>query len=264
MKASRVLSELFFCIALLAAAASPAAAQLTIFNVPSGDLVDKGKRYIEFDFVPQAPGPVSRSRTYLYNPRLVLGGPHDTELGVNFPAFHTSSGNPACNGAGTCGYFEPNVKWKYYKSDERGLAFITGVLLHIPMNGRTTVNGVAQNETWGLFYGNFTKKIKAGDYGPRFSAGPYVVADSSKADFTTVGAHRGGAVLGYEQPLSKTVSFVSDWFSGRNYYGYWTPGVSIALSPHVINAGYSFGNDSWARSNATKNRYVFLYYGITF
>ena len=29
-------------------------------------------------------------------------------------------------------------------------------------------------------------------------------------------------------------------------------------------AGYSIGNDSWQNSNATKNRYVFLYYGVTF
>jgi len=26
----------------------------------------------------------------------------------------------------------------------------------------------------------------------------------------------------------------------------------------------SIGNDSWERSNATRNRYVFLYYGVTF
>ncbi len=32
----------------------------------------------------------------------------------------------------------------------------------------------------------------------------------------------------------------------------------------LFNAGYSIGNDSWANSNATKNRYVFVYYGVTF
>jgi hypothetical protein len=32
----------------------------------------------------------------------------------------------------------------------------------------------------------------------------------------------------------------------------------------LFNAGYSIGNDSWRDSNATKNRYLFLYYGITF
>jgi len=58
---------------------------------------------------------------------------------------------------------------------------------------------------------------------------------------------------------------VSDWYSGKNYYGYWTPGVSITLLVNgLFNAGYSIGNDSWANSNATKNRYVFVYYGVTF
>ena len=30
------------------------------------------------------------------------------------------------------------------------------------------------------------------------------------------------------------------------------------------NIGYSWGNDSWENDNATKNRYVFVYYGIVF
>ena len=76
---------------------------------------------------------------------------------------------------------------------------------------------------------------------------------------------RGGVLLGYEQPLSGKVSFVADWFSGKNSIGYFTPGISITL-PHsgLFNIGYSIGNDSWEDSNATKNRYLFFYYGITF
>ena len=263
MKSNRVLSGLFVAL-LFVVAAQTAMAQSTIFNIPSGDTVDKGKAYFEFDFLPQAPGPDLGSRTYLYNPRLVVGGPHDTEFGVNFPTFHTGGGSAACTSTGgTCAYIEPNFKWKFYKNDDEGLSFVGGALLHQPLNGRSTVLGVQQNETWGLFYGDFTKKIKTGDYGPRFSAGPYVVADSTKVDFGA--GHRGGVILGYEQPLSKKVSFVSDWYSGKNYYGYFTPGISITLPANgLFNAGYSIGNDSWANSNATKNRYVFVYYGVTF
>jgi len=268
VKSFRVLSGLFVAL-LFVVAAQTAMAQSTIFNIPSGDTVDKGKAYAEFDFLPQAPGPDTGSRTFLYNPRLVVGGPHDTEFGVNFPTFHTGGGNSNCaaaSGSATCAYIEPNLKWKFYKNDDQGLSFVTGALLHQPLNGRSTdAAGNQLNETWGLFYGNFTKKVKTGDYGPRFSAGPYVVADSSKSDFTTFGAHRGGVILGYEQPLSKKVSFVADWYSGKNYYGYFTPGISITLpGSGLFNAGYSIGNDSWANSNATKNRYVFVYYGVTF
>ena len=61
------------------------------------------------------------------------------------------------------------------------------------------------------------------------------------------------------------ISFVADWFSGKNNLDYFTPGISITL-PHsgLFNIGYSIGNDSWANSNATKNRFVFAYYGVTF
>jgi len=74
-----------------------------------------------------------------------------------------------------------------------------------------------------------------------------------------------GAVLGYEQPVSSKISIVADWFSGKNAVGYFTPGVSITLPKNgLLNAGYSIGNDSWADDNAARNRYFFLYYGVTF
>ena len=264
MKNVRVLSGLFVAL-LFVVTAQTAMAQSTIFNIPSTDTVDKGKGYFEFDFLPQAPGvdatkTTPANRTYLYNPRLVVGAPGNVEIGVNFPAFHTK-GVPNSNcGNPTCGYVEPNFKWKFYKNDDDGVAIATGALLHTPLNGRS-----AANETWGLFYGNLSKKVKTGNYGPRFSVGPYVVADKTKSDFTAFNAHRGGVILGYEQPVHPKVSIVADWYSGKNYYGYFTPGISITLpGSGLFNAGYSIGNDSWKDSNATKNRYVFIYYGVTF
>lgn len=245
-------------VLLFVLAAQTAMAQSTIFNIPSTDTVEKGKAYAEIDVLPQAP-PFAGYRTTLINPRLVVGGPHDTEFGVNFPTYHNSQSVSYCGTSSTCGYIEPNFKIKVYKNDDEGLTLAAGALLHAPLNQRTG------NDTWGLFYGNFSKKVKTGNYGPRISAGPYVVADKNPATFTAVGAHRVGAILGYEQPLASKVSFVADWYSGKNYYGYFTPGISITL-PHsgLFNAGYSIGNDSWKNSNATKNRFVFVYYGVTF
>ena len=67
------------------------------------------------------------------------------------------------------------------------------------------------------------------------------------------------------EPIHPKASIVADWFSGKNGVGYFTPGISITLPGNgLFNAGYSFGNDSWENSNATKNRYVFLYYEVTF
>src|SRR5437773_12238870 len=83
----RVMPAVFAVLASVLVAQT-AMAQSTIFNIPSTDTVDKGKGYFEFDFLPQAPG-TGVSRTYFYNPRLVVGAPHDVEVGVNFPTFNT-------------------------------------------------------------------------------------------------------------------------------------------------------------------------------
>lgn len=244
--------------AVLAAAVTTgtATAQSTIFNIPSTDTVGKGQGYFEFDFLPQAPGPDRGASIVIYNPRIIVGLPHDAEFGVNVPIYHNSDGDPT-----SLAYIQPNFKWKFYKDDKQGLAASAGAVLNTPMNSR---EGQA---TWGYVYGNFSKKVKTGDYGPRVTVGGFGVvanADPKSGPVSFLGP-RGGAILGYEQPLSGKVSVVADWLSGKNSVGYFTPGIAITL-PHsgLLTAGYSIGNDSWEHSNETKNRYVFLYYGMTF
>jgi len=232
--------------------AQSAMAQSTIFNIPSTDTVDKGKVYFEFDFLPQAPGPEIGATIILYNPRVVVGLPGNAEVGVNFPIYHVDPINSA--------YIQPNIKWKFYKDDDTAVAATVGGVLNSPLNYR---EGQA---TWGYVYANVSKKFK-GAKDARLTVGPYGVfanADPISGPVSFLGT-RGGVLIGYEQPLGGPVSFVADWFSSKNSLGYFTPGVSIAL-PHsgLLNIGYSIGNDSWEDSNATKNRYVFVYYGVTF
>jgi hypothetical protein len=231
------------------------AAQSTLFNIPSTDTVAPKKVYVEFDFLPQAPGPDPGADTIFYNPRALVGLPHNIEVGVNFPIIHNGDSDPS-----TLGYIQPNIKWKFFNDDTRGLAAAAGVVLNTPLNSR------ARQGTWSYIYGNFSAKIMAAK-GARVTVGPYgVVADQDSGDVTFSGT-KGGVLIGYEQPLAGTVSFVADWFSSKNSIGYFTPGVSIVL-PHsgLLNIGYSWGNDSWEDSEegAGKNRFVFVYYGITF
>jgi hypothetical protein len=232
-------------------------AQSTIFNIPTTDTVSKGKVYAEFDFLPQVPGTGS-SRIYIYNPRLVVGSPGNLEFGANFPIYNTRvSGTSATNW-----YIQPNAKWKFYNNDEKGIALAAGALLNTPLNNR------GGQDSWGLLYALFSKKVKTGNYGPRFHVGPYGVIsanqDAAKGPVSFLGP-RAGAILGCEQPVHAKISIVADWFSGKNGIGYFTPGLSVAF-PHggLLNAGYSFGNDSWADGNATRNRYMFLYFGMIF
>jgi hypothetical protein len=243
--------------------ASRAMAQSTIFNIPSTDTVDFKKNYVEFDFLPQAPGPENGAMTTIYNPRLVIGLPGNAEVGLNFPIFHNSDGFAiGSETPTTAGYIQPNIKWKFFKNDDKGLAAVVGGVLTTPLNSRTG------QTTWGYIYGEVSMKYK-GDHGPRVTVGGYgVIADVDPAPegpFSFVGT-RGGAILGYEQPIHGPLSFVADWFSSQNSIGYFTPGISVAL-PHngLFNLGYSIGNDAWSHETPEyKNRYVFAYYGITF
>ena len=231
-----------------------AMAQSTIFNIPTTDTVAKGKAYAEFDFLPQVPGYDDGSRLYLYNPRLVVGAPGNLEFGVNFPTYNLRSFGDSA----TFAYIQPNAKWKFYYNENNGIALAAGGILNAPLNRREG------QDTWGLLYGLFSKKVKTGNYGPRFHAGVYGVLSSDEDPVWTERRHV-GAVLGYEQPVSSKISIVADWFSGKNAVGYFTPGISITLPKNgLLNAGYSIGNDSWENSNATRNRLIMLYYGITF
>jgi hypothetical protein len=232
-------------------------AQSTLFNIPSTDTVAARKAYAEFDFMAQIPGAES-ARTYFYNPRLVVGAPGNIEAGLNFPAYSTR----ASSGSATNVYIQPNAKWKFYNNDDAAVAAAAGGLGNLALNKRDS------QDNWIMFYGLVSKKFKAGDYSPRFHIGPYGIAsanqDPSKGPVSFLGP-RAGVIAGYEQPVYKKLAFVADWFSGKNWFGYFTPGISIALPGNgLFNAGYSIGNDSWKDGNAAKNRYLFLYYGVTF
>src|SRR6185436_8007042 len=107
---------------------------------------------------------------------------------------------------------------------DKGLAASAGTILYAPTNNRSSV------DTFGLVYGNFSKKVKTGDYGPRFTEGPYGVVSAPDG---WVGP-KGGAIVGYEQPIHAKASIVADWFSGKNGFGFFTPGISFHTSRQWI------------------------------
>jgi hypothetical protein len=228
-----VLMALLFCGRVLA--------QSAIFNIPSTDTVTKGKYYVEFDFQPQIPEEhvfgTFASRTNIYNPRLAAGVIRNYEFGVNFPFYSNSFSNRA--------FIQPNVKWKFYDDSQSGVALAVGGVGSLPLNHQ-------HGESWGYFYGLASKKFKKGNYGPRFHGGIAII---------TPGIHA-SALLGYEQPISKRINIVADWFSGHRFLNYFTPGISITFPKNgILNAGYSIGNGSWEN---TDNRRLFVYYGMTF
>jgi hypothetical protein len=174
----------------------------------------------------------------------VVGVPGNIEVGANFASYHT----PGTTNA----FFQPNIKWKFANRDNEGMTAAVGGILYTPINNRTGV------DTYGLVYANFSKKVKTGTYGPRLTAGPYGII-SGGSDWV---GPKAGVILGYEQPVHAKASIVADWFSGKNGFGYFTPGVSFTLPANgLLNVGYSLGNDSYDGNN---NRFLFVYYGVTF
>jgi len=218
-------------------ACQAARAQSTIFNIPSTDAVAKGKAYFEFDFISHLESHDDGGfQTYV--PRGVFGLGHSVEVGVNVAA--TSSAAP------TTVYIQPNVKWQFYANETAGVALSAGAIAFTPLKDRDL------NDSFGMFYANVSKKFK-GRYGPRVTVGGYGLG-GVEAD-----VDKGGAMVGYEQPVASRASFVADWFSGKNGFGYVTPGFSFALPKSgLLNIGYSIGN------YCRKNNGLFVYYGVTF
>ena len=128
-----------------------------------------------------------------------------------------------------------------------GAAAAAGGILFTPIANRTAT------DTFGLLYTTVSKKFK-GEYGPRLTGGGYGLVGRANGN-----GSEGGAIVGYEQPLLPRVNFVADWLSGKNRFGYLTPGFSITVTKSsAFYAGYSIGNFG------RKNNALFLYYGITF
>ena len=232
-------------LSLSGIAVRPAAAQSTIFNIPTTDTVAPQHGYFEFDYLSQAPAPEA-GQFQIFAPRGVAGVTPQMEVGVN--VFTTHIGD----GGGNIGLFSPNAKYKFFADDDKGLAAAAGIIGYIAVNNRDV------NDSFGQIYANFSKKAKSGS---RVTGGLW-------SSLSYAGGNTGGVLLGYEQPIAGSkVSFVADWFSGKNFWGYLTPGISVTLPRNgLLNIGYSIGNNSYNDDpgNDTHNKALFVYYGITF
>jgi hypothetical protein len=216
-----------------------AVAQSTLFNVPSTDVVSTKKVYLEFDFLSHFESHADGG-FQIYAPRAVFGVAKGVEVGVNFTAVDALALDQPV-------YVSPNAKWQFYNNEDNGVAISVGGLLYTPLIHR------AGADTYGFVYSVVSKKVKS-DYGPRITGGGYALPGLAKGAGT-----QGGAILGYEQPLARKVTFVTDWFSGKNAFGYVTPGFSFALpKSSLLNVGYSIGN------RGAGNNALFVYYGVTF
>lgn len=236
LKSTAAVKAVLFVFAILVSGAS-ANAQSTLFNIPSTDVVAKKKVYLEFDVLTHMESYANGGFTGIV-PRAVVGLGKNVEIGVNVS--FTRNGQP------NSVEVQPNVKYQAYYNEKKGVAVSTGAILYAPVTRRSGTN------TFGMLYANVSKQFK-GTYGPRLTGGGYGLVNRASGTGT-----KGGVILGLEQPLAAKVKFVTDWYSGKNRFGYVTPGLSFATSASsALYAGYSIGN------SGRKNNALFIYWGIT-
>jgi hypothetical protein len=202
-------------------------AQQTIFNVPSTDVLDKGKVYGELDASLKPNNTEVLSRFSSFVPRVVVGTGGNIEIGLNI----TGNVQP---GADTT-TLVPALKWKLYQGKDNGVAIVAGDHLFIPVRNRGYNAG-------NYVYLEISKTFKSGT---RLTAGGY--------DFTrnvVSASNRAGGQFGFEQPITKKVTFAADYFTGKHAAGYFTPGFVFKITPKVTGyAGYSIGNQNPSRGN---------------
>ncbi|MEQ1603684.1 MAG: hypothetical protein ABL999_02335 [Pyrinomonadaceae bacterium] len=215
----------------------PAAAQTTIFNIPSADTQSKGSWGIEADFITK---PVSyREGGYqTYGYRVSYGLGNKTELGTNFYL---------TKGLGdSTGQAEFSLKQNIYRNEKLGVSVSGGTVVFVP------VRSTSGDKTAIMVYGNASKTIEPLN-GLTVTGGVYHVFRGNNFGTKT------GVMAAAVQPIAKKFSFVADWYSGKNRLGYSSAGINYQISTRqYILSGYSFGN-----SGRGNNAFA-AYYGYTF
>lgn len=197
-------------------------AQETVFNVPSGDILDRGKVYGELDVTYR---PSDSLKTF--TPRVVVGIGHRIEVGLNI------------NGLATPGDIQttltPTIKWRAYDGGENGWAFLVGDNLFIPVQNKTYNAG-----TW-----TYAELVKSWKTNTRATFGAYYASKNVFAPF-----HRGGGQFAMEQTVTKRVTVAADWFTGTSSVGYVTPGAILKLTPRLNwYLSYQLGNSGVRSGN---------------
>lgn len=205
-----------------------AAAQQTIVNVPSADVLEKGKVYVEFDasykFGKKSTNSVNEFSSFV--PRVVVGIGNKIEVGVNV------LGNIQPGADATI--IVPTIKAKVY--DKESWSIVTGANIYLPVRNRVYNIG-------SYTYVQASKTLKSNT---RLTFGGY---HASKNVFASQ-AQRAGGQFGIEQSINSKFSIGADWITGKHAAGYFTPVLTFKPHPKVaIYQGYSIGNGDLNRGN---------------
>jgi hypothetical protein len=210
-----------------------AQAQQTVFNVPTTDVLDKGKVYLELDasFKPNDSPAINKFSSFV--PRIVVGTGGKVEVGLNV------TGNIQPGPDSTT--LVPTIKWKVYEGGDNGWDIVVGDNLFVPVRNRAYDAGTYA----------YLMTQKTFSQGTRVGFGGYFFSENVVA----ASANRAGGQFTIEHPLNKKVTLAADWFTGKHGAGYVTPGVIFKMGPKVTGyTSYSIGNQ-----NASQGNHFFLF-----
>jgi len=207
--------------------------QQTVFNVPTTDVLDKGKVYFELDISVKPNDSDSLNKFSSFVPRLVVGTGGNIEIGLNI------LGNVQPGPDSTT--LVPALKWRVYNGGDNGWAIAVGTHAFVPVQNRAYDIG---NYTYTMVQKTFESKTRIG-----FGSGFFT------KDVVAPNAVRGVGQFTLEHPITNKFTVASDWFTGKHANGYWTSGGIYKLTKKLTGyAGYSVGN-----ANASKGNHFLLF-----
>jgi hypothetical protein len=216
-----------------------ASAQSSLFSVPTSDVVGKDQFYFETDFDTHF-GSYDKGGWQSYGLFGVYGTSKKTEIGLNGYLVRGADGLEPVE-------LQPNFKFQAYNNESKGVAVAVGTIAYIPLAKRVIHDAIAS------VYGVASKKFKS-EWSPRVTGGGYQLIGAGSDS----GSKR-GFLLGLEQPVHKRLSFIADWNSGKNRFGYAAAGFGLTLTKRsYLWTAYYFGNQGRA------NNSLGIYYGYSF
>lgn len=202
-------------------------AQQTVFNVPTADVLDKSKVYVELDAAFKFNNQDALHRFSSFVPRVVVGTGGQTEVGLNI------IGNIQPGVDSTT--IVPTVKTRIFQNKKKDFAIYGGTNFYIPIRNRS------------YKFGTYSYLAVAKTFNrTRVTAGGFV---ASKNVFAPK-AVRSGGQFAIEQTINSKLTLAADWFTGKHANGYFTPGIIYKPYPKVTAyLLYSIGNADARRGN---------------
>jgi len=234
-----MLKRIVILLVVFVGAGVIAHAQQTVFNVPTTDVLDKGKVYFELDISAKPNDSDALNKFSSFVPRLVLGVGSNIEVGLNIIG-NVQPGPDATTLVGA-------AKWRIYNGGDNGWAMVVGDHVFIPVHNKSYDIG---NHTYLMIQKSFKTKTRIGFGGGVFTR-----------DVVAPNAVRGVGQFTFEQPITDKFGVASDWYTGKHANGYWTSGGYYKLTKKLTGySAYSVGN-----ANASHgNHYLYFEIGYNF